>query len=389
MITIIKGIKVYSPKYLGIKDLVIAGGKFEGIYSNIDIPSNFLDIEVIDGRGKIVFPGFIDGHVHILGGGGEEGYNSRTPEIKFSDLVEAGITTVVGCLGTDNICRGLAELLAKAKQLEICGITTYCYTGSYDIPTKTLTSSIKSDLMLVDKFIGVGEIAISDHRSSQPTYTSFTDVLANARVGGLLSGKAGIVNVHIGNGRDRLKYLFDVMKKTEIPSNQILPTHLNRNNILFKQGLEYVKKGGLMDLTTSSDPDHLEIGELQASRGLKIYLDKKLPIENITFTSDGNGSMPIFDEDGEIVGIGICKVKSLYEEVKKAIIQEDIDIETAIKVITSNPARILKLRDKGVIKEGNSADCVIVDERSLDIDSVYANGLKLVHDGKCLRKEYY
>lgn len=389
MITIIKDIKIYSPEYLGVKDLVIAGGKFEGIYDNIDIPSNFLDIEIIDGRGKILFPGFIDGHVHILGGGGEEGYNSRTPEIRFRDLVEAGITTVVGCLGTDNVCRGLAELLAKAKQLEICGITTYCYTGSYDIPTKTLTASIKSDLMLVDKFIGVGEIAISDHRSSQPTYTRFTDVLASARVGGLLSGKAGIVNVHIGNGRKRLKYLFDVMKTTEIPSNQILPTHLNRNNILFKQGLEYVKKGGLIDLTTSSDPEHLEIGELEASKGLKLYLDKKLPIENITFTSDGNGSMPIFNEEGEIVGVGICKVQSLYKEVKKAIINENIDIETAIKVITSNPARILKLRDKGRIKEGNSADFVIVDDRSLDIDSVYANGVNLVRNGKCIQKEYF
>lgn len=379
MITIIKNITVYSPKYLGKKDIVIAGEKFEGIYDNINIPKDFVECFVIDGSKKIIMPGFIDGHVHIIGGGGEQGFTTRTPEIKFTDLISAGITTVVGCLGTDNVCRDLKTLLAKANELQELGITTYCYTGSYEIPVISLTGRIKKDIMLIDKFIGVGEIAISDHRSSQPTFNEFIRVLSEARVGGLLSGKCGIVNVHIGAGKNRLKYLVSAIKDTEIPASQILPTHLNRNIELFYEGLEYVKSGGYIDITTSSNPKFLEPGEITASKALKIYLNEGLPIEHVTFTSDGNGSMAEFDDEGKEVGIGICSVKTLYEEVKRAIKEENIPMEIALKVITSNVADLLKLSDKGRIKENNSADFIIVDEDSLDIESVYAKGKCLIN----------
>lgn len=386
MITILKNIKVYSPKYLGIKDVVIVGNKFEGIYDNMEAPSDFINVNIIDGTGKLLFPGFIDSHVHILGGGGEKGFNTRTPEMRLADITTAGVTTVVGCLGTDNVCRSMTALIAKARALEIEGINTYCYTGSYEIPIKTLTESVKKDMMMVDKIIGVGEVALSDHRSSQPTYEEFLRVVSQARVGGLLSGKSGVVNVHLGGGKSKLDYLFKLIEETEIPSTQLIPTHINRNTVLFNEGLEYVRKGGYIDLTTSSDPKHLEPGEISASKGLKIYLDEGLPIENITFTSDGNGSMPKFDGDGREVGIGICKVDTLYNEVKKAILDENVPIEDAIKVITSNVAKILCLHDKGRIEKGMNADFVTVDEKTLEIEDVYAKGIFLVKNKETVVK---
>ena len=151
MITVIRDVEVYSPEYLGKKNVFVVGNKFEGIYDEINIPSDFIEIKIIEGKGKLMFPGFIDAHVHILGGGGENGFSSRTPEIKFTDLTKAGITTVVGCLGTDDVCRDGRALLAKARALEIEGITSYCYTGSYSIPVKTVTNSIKEDIMLLVK----------------------------------------------------------------------------------------------------------------------------------------------------------------------------------------------------------------------------------------------
>ena len=159
-----------------------------------------IKVNRVNCEGKFMFPGFIDNHVHILGGGGEGGFTTRTPEIKFTDLTKAGITTVVGCIGTDDVCRDMKTLIAKVKELEGNGISAYCYTGSYSIPVKTITNNIKEDLMLLNDVIGVGEIALSDHRSSQPTYDSFVNLVSQARVGGLLSGKSGIVNVHIGGG---------------------------------------------------------------------------------------------------------------------------------------------------------------------------------------------
>lgn len=386
MLTIIKNVELYSPNYEGIKDVVITESKIEGIYENIKIPEDFIDINVIDGTGKLLFPGFIDNHVHLIGGGGEGGFKTRTPEINLTDLTKAGITTVVGCIGADCICRSMTGLLAKAKALEEEGITTFCYTGSYEFPVKTLTDNIKSDLMLIDKIIGVGEVALSDHRSSQASFNEFVKTVASARVGGILSGKAGIVNVHLGDGARRLEYIFKLIEETEIPSTQVLPTHINRSKKLFEAGKEYVKKGGFIDLTTSSDPNFLEPEELRASEGLNILLQEKLDINNITFSSDGNGSIPIFDEEGKLTGIGICKVSSLYLEVKEAIKTYDIKIEDALKVITTNVARLLKLDNKGSITEGKDADMVMVNKESLDIDLVIAMGKIMVKGGEPIIK---
>lgn len=382
MIKVIKNIKVYSPKYIGEKCIVIVKDKIEGIYENIKIPEDFINIEIIDGKGKYAFPGFIDAHVHLIGGGGEGGFKSRTPELQLSNLTRAGITTVNGCIGTDGVCRNMRSLIAKVKALKEEGITATCYSGSYEVPVKTMTDSIKGDLMLVDEIIGVGEIALSDNRSSQPRLDQFINLVAESRVGGLLSNKSGVVNVHLGGGARRLDFLFKMLDETEIPATQVIPTHMSRTKELLDAGVDWVKRGGYMDLTTSSDPKNLEKGEMIASKALKYLLDKGLPIERITFTSDGNGSMPIFDETGKLKGLGICSVQSLYEETKKAILTEGIEIENCLKVITSNVADALKLKDKGRIEPGKDADIVIVNESDLLIDKVIAMGNLMVDKGK-------
>ena len=227
MITIIKECNVYAPEKLGIKDVVLAGGKIEGIYDNIDLNSQTIEYEVINGKDKILFPGFIDCHVHVMGGGGEGGFSTRIPEMQISELTKAGITTVVGCIGTDGICRDMKSLIAKIKGLKEDGISAYAYTGSYEVPVITLTDSIKSDLMVIEEIIGVGEIALSDHRSSQPSFNEFANVVAQSRVGGLLSSKCGIVNIHLGDGKRKLEYLFDLIDKTEIPAEKWLRTAIS------------------------------------------------------------------------------------------------------------------------------------------------------------------
>lgn len=384
MITVIENIEVYSPEYLGKRHVVIIGDKIEGIYKNINVPNGFVNINKISGEGKLLFPGFIDLHVHITGAGGEDGFSSRTPEINLTELTTSGITTVVGCLGTDNICRDMKQLIAKAKSLEAEGITTFCYTGSYDIPAKTITGNVKEDMVLIDKIIGVGEVALSDNRSSQPTFEEFLRMTADARVGGLLSGKAGIVHMHLGTGSEKINKVFRAVEETEIPIKQFLPTHMNRSTVLFNEGIKFIKKGGYIDATTSSVPGALEPGEILASKALKKICDLNLPTDNITFSSDGHGSLPIFNDKREVSGFDICKVKSLYEEVKKAILDEKIPIEVALKTITSNPAKILKLKEKGKIEKGNSADFVLVDKINLDIIDVYAKGKPLVLNKKII-----
>ena len=221
----IKNAHVFSPEDIGIQDVLVGGGKILKMAENLPVEEAY-GITVIDGSGKCLMPGLIDSHVHILGGGGEGGAKTRTPEIMLSDIVTGGVTTIVGCLGTDGCTRTMSNLLAKAKGLEEEGITTYVYTGSYQVPVRTLTGTIMDDIILLEKVVGTGEIALSDHRSSQPSKKEFARIVADTRVGGILSGKAGLVNIHMGDGENRLKYLRYMLKKTEIPLSNMLPTHI-------------------------------------------------------------------------------------------------------------------------------------------------------------------
>lgn len=377
---------LYDPDDQGVCDVLIGGGKILKIAAHLPVEPAY-DITCIDGQGFCLIPGLIDAHVHILGGGGEGGAATRTPEIMLTDIISGGVTTVVGCIGTDGTTRNMAALLAKAKGLEEEGITTYVYTGSYQVPVRTLTGNIIDDLILLEKIIGTGEIAISDHRSSQPTKEEFFKIIADTRVGGILSGKAGLVNIHLGDGRQQLSYLRALLAETEIPPTNMLPTHINRNRSLFEDGLDYAKNlGGYIDLTTSFDPDHMDEDELRACTGLKLALEYGVPDDHITFSSDGQGSLPVFAPDGSFQGLGVGKVDTLYREVKEAVLTEHIPLATALKPVTSTPAALLKLPHKGKLFEQADADCVLIAADTLEIDTVIAKGQLMIANGECLKK---
>ena len=167
MMKLIQNIDVYAPQHLGKKDVLIINDKIVKIKDAGSISADgFLsEAEMINGEGLLLTPGFIDSHVHVLGGGGEGGFANRTPEATMEGLTKFGVTTVVGCLGTDGIGRDMCALVAKTKGLNEQGMSAYCYTGSYQIPVRTLTDSIVKDIMMIQEIIGTGDRAISDHRS--------------------------------------------------------------------------------------------------------------------------------------------------------------------------------------------------------------------------------
>ena len=383
---LIKHAHVFAPEDLGIMDVLLGGNRILKIAPELPVEEAY-GVEVIEGKGKALFPGLIDGHVHILGGGGEGGPKTRTPEIVLSDITLGGVTTVVGCLGTDGCTRTMANLLAKARGLEEEGITTYVYTGSYQVPVKTLTGFVMDDIILLDKVVGTGEIALSDHRSSQPTKEEFAKIVADTRVGGILSGKAGLVNIHMGDGKGKLDFLKYILEETQISAANMLPTHINRSRTLMQEGIEYAKDfGGYIDLTTSSDPDFLEPEEVKASTGFGMDLKAGVSSDQITFSSDGQGSLPIFSPDGTFCGLGVGKVTSLYREMRDGVLTEKLPLSVALKPVTINPAKLLKLSQKGRIEEGKDADLVLADENSLEIDTVIAMGKIMVCNGQVLIK---
>lgn len=377
---LIKNIEIYGPKYLGKKDVFISGGKIALIENNI---KNFSEkLQLIDGANKKLIPGLIDSHVHITGGGGEGSFKTRAPEITLTKLIDAGITTVVGLLGTDSATRNIESLLAKAKSLREEGISAYICTGSYEYPIMTITGSAKNDIVFIEEVIGA-KVALSDHRSSNLTFEELARLASYVRVGGMLSGKAGILVVHMGDGKEGLKLINELIEKTDLPVTTIRPTHVNRKEDLLKEAFGFAKLGGIIDLTCGIEGELRPYNIIRRAEGLHV------PLQNITISSDGYGSWSEYDSHGRLVKIGLSQVNTLYQELKAMALQPDIGLEKALQFVTINVAKALNLYPKkGVIKEKSDADLLIIDD-NMDIETVIARGSLMMHKGELLKKGTY
>jgi beta-aspartyl-dipeptidase (metallo-type) len=384
---LVKNAEVYQPDYLGLKDILIAGEIIVAIENEIDIRSlKNIDIRVIDGTGKKVIPGLIDAHAHIAGAGGEGGPSTRTPEMQLSHMLDGGITTIVGCLGTDGFTRSPQSVLMKVKSLKAQGVSAYMLTGAYQVPTPTILGDVGKDIALIEEVIGVGEIALSDHRSSCPTTDELIRLVEHARVGGMLGGKAGIVNIHLGDAKNPFKPIYDALAKSELKASQFFPTHCNRNKYIFEDAKAY-GKNGYIDLTASSYP-YDPLNEIKPSKAIVELINSGVPLEHITMTSDGNGSLPNFDKDGHLISIDMGFPKSIFAELADAVTREKLPLEKAVKVITSNVAGVLKLKNKGKLEPGNDADLVLLD-KDYKISDLIARGQLMTQNYIRLKKGIY
>jgi len=382
---LIQHAQVYAPQHLGQKDVLLAGTKIVAIADDLSSCINE-HVEVIDGHGKILTPGFVDSLVHITGGGGEGGYATRTPEMKIEEAFIGGVTTVVGVLGTDAQTRSLENLLAKSYGLEEQGLSVFCHTGSYHFPMVCVTDNIKNDIMLIEKFIGVGEVAIADHRSSQLTPAELARVASEARVAGMLAGKAGIVSIHVGDEPAKLSKLERVVAQSDIPVTQFYPTHINRSKELLEAGIVYAKKGGYLDFTTSTNEQIIEQGEVPAAQALRDALNAGVDIKQLTMSSDGNASLPLFDAQGRLIDLQVGEVKSLHQAFVEAVAIYEVPIAVALTSITQSPATILSLKHKGKVAVGFDADINLLDRTTLKMTEVFAKGTQVMSNREVLVK---
>lgn len=372
MITLIKNAEVYAPESLGKQSILIFNDKIAkiGDINEESITGIGVDYKIIDAGGYIITPGFIDPHIHLVGGGGEGGFATRTPEVQLSDLIQSGITSVAGLLGTDGTTRHLESLLAKARGLEIEGISTYIYTGNYDVQTPTITGNVKDDAILIDKVIGTAEIAISDSRSGQPSVHELAKIVGQTRVGGMLSGKAGITHFHTGPGKAYLSILHQLLDEYELPASNLHVTHVTRSKALFDDAIKLASRGAFVDIT--ADEETFE--------WIAYYKKNKGDMSKLTISSDGNGSLPVFNEAGELLGLGVASTRTMYEQIVKTIKAGELTVEEVLRLVTANTAEALKLKNKGVIAEGLDADILILSKDTFEIEHVIAKGQHMIEN---------
>ncbi|MFM4963893.1 beta-aspartyl-peptidase [Aeromonas bivalvium] len=372
MLTLIEGAEIHSPAPLGQQDLLVADGRIAWLGKGLTVPPDW-PLERVDGRGRYLVPGLVDPLAHITGGGGEGGFAFRTPELAAGEALKAGVTTLVAALGTDSLTRTPAQVLGKVREFRAAGVSAYMYTGSYHLPVKTLTGRVESDIMLIPEVLGVGELAISDHRSSAPTHDELARLVSEARVAGLLAGKSGVSFFHVGDGRGALAPLRALRDGTDIPLRQLYPTHCNRNPWLFAEAIDWGRAGGWIDLTTSSFPELLDDGEQLAAEALVALLAAGVPADRISFSSDANASLPRFDGEGHLVEMRCGQIASLWQECVRACAL-GVSLEVALGVVTANPAQALGLVGKGGIGVGQDADLLLIAPEHLAIERVMSGG---------------
>ena len=380
MLHLISNANVYAPAPMGISHILIAGGGIVYIGEKRPQLDEALDVTEVDLDSAIVIPGIIDAHAHITGGGGESGPASRVPPVELSAFTLAGVTSVVGVLGTDDLTRNTQTLVTQAYGLREEGLSAWCHTGGYHYPLTTLTGSARSDIVNIDPVIGVGELALSDHRSSQPTLEEFLRIASEAHVAGLMTGKAGIVHCHLGDGKRGLEMLRAAIDQSEIPARVFNPTHVNRNSVLFEEALELTKLGCTIDLT-AFPKDYVGQGYSAAEAFLR-YQDAGLASSRLTMSSDGGGCLPTFDAAGTLIQMGIGRSSTLVETLKE-LAQQGVALEAILPSMTSNVADLLRLSAKGRLAPGQDGDLVVLDNQ-FEVRDVMAMGRWHVRDGRAI-----
>ncbi len=381
---------LYCPDCRGRGDVLVVGDVIARIAKTIPVPKDFSDLQIIDVTDRIITPGIVDQHCHLIGAGGAAGPVSRTREIKIQQIIQAGVTSIVGTLGFDNITRDLKRLLVKAIALEHQGISTFIYTGSHLMPRATITGSVESDLLLIDKVVGI-KLGMAEASSTHPDEREVKGLIVAGHRGALLSGKAGIVHIHLGDvPGDWFKMVEKILRETTVPFTRAVFTHANRSSQVFDAALEFAKKGGFVDITAVINPDRLppSLREERVAKGLRKpskaieeMLEKGVPESNLTLSSDSNASGT--SPEGQL---RYGEINILYKEFRDLAMSTN-NISLALKMVTLNPAKRIGIADhKGSLEEGKDADLLVL-TRDLQLQEVYARGKLMVKDGKPVVKD--
>lgn len=350
--------QVFDPEPRGLLDVLILGGQIVALGQGLSV-SGVPGLQTLDAGGQRVTPGLVCTLTHITGGGGEGGYATRMPAMLAEDAWSSGVTTVTGALGTDAIQRTHTDLLAHARFLRSQGVSAYLYAGSYHLPVKTLTGRVQTDLAWIPEVLGVGEVAIADHRGSHPSADELARLSAEVRVGAMLAGKKGVLSIHVGDHDSLLSVLFAAVDRHPVKLGHFYPTHINRHADLLQDGIRFARQGGVIDFTASTNASLLASGDIDSPQAVAAALAAEVPLEHITLSSDAYASLPEFDTTGALARLDMGRLDSLAEAVKRGCRDYELPFATMLQTVTLNPASVLGLAGKGRLHAGADADLVL------------------------------
>ena len=379
MALLIRNAQLFAPEEKGRADILIAGERILAV--GPDLTAVLPDMEVIDASGLLAAPGLFDLHMHVTGGGGAGGSFSRAPEVGVSELVAAGTTCVTGVLGTDVISRSLKNLLAKVRGLAASGINAWMYTSNYRYPPVSITHSIMDDIYCIPECVGV-KVALGDTLGSFADMQSILMLASDVQLAGTLSGKRGILHVHLGDQTATFDLFDEMQARGYAVARHVLPTHCGRSPEIFERACVFARAGGMIDFTTGGgcacEP---------AARSVMRALEAGVPGRSITLSTDAHGAKPRLDAAGRRKGFEVIPVGANLQTVRD-LVGAGLPIGQALAFVTRNPAEHLGLPGQGVIDTGACANVCLFTEDLVPV-CVISRGVMMMEGGEILVKGIY
>ena len=367
-------------------NILIDNKKIIEIGSEIVAP---LDTEIIDAKGCLVLPGFIDAHTHlglwedgmgVEGADGNEETDPITPHLNpidginpmdrnFKEAIQGGITAVCTTPGSANVMGGqciaiktfgriIDKMVIKnpvAAKIAF-GENPKSVYGSDDKTPQTRMATaalIRENLKKAEEYLQeIERCVLEEDDESKPEYD--------------------------------IKYesLIPVLKR-QVP----LKAHAHRADDMFT-AIRIAKEFNLRLTLDHCTEGHLVVDEL-AEEGYPVIVGpslserSKIELRNLTFETAGILSNAGLDvclmTDHPVIPVQylpICAGLAIKHGMKE---------EKALEAITINPARVLGIEDKvGSIEVGKDADIVIWDNNPFEINS---HVLYTIIDGKIVYKK--